>query len=119
VVFPLAFATSLTYNTITAETKYPKHWQLRGSLRGRLGIGVLVMPIDILLKNDLALTPEDAKILVQTFEDTLKALGLTDREDPATLLVAKKVIEAAKRGERDPERLRASVLASFSDAAEK
>jgi hypothetical protein len=66
------------------------------------------------LKNDLAFTPEDAKILVQTFEDTLKALGLTEREDPATLLVAEKVIEAAKGGERDPERLRASVLASVS-----
>ena len=72
------------------------------------------MPIRMFLKNDLAFTPEDAKILVQTFEDTLKALGLTEREDPATLLVAEKVIEAAKGGERDPERLRASVLASVS-----
>jgi len=54
------------------------------------------MPIRILLKKNIAFTPEDAEILVKTFEDMLNALGLTDREDPATLLVAEKVIEAAK-----------------------
>ena len=72
------------------------------------------MPIRILLKDNLVFTPEDAKVLVAVFEKTLKALGLVDRDDPATLLVAQKVIEAAKLGQRDPERLRSSVLASFS-----
>jgi hypothetical protein len=33
-------------------------------------------------------------------------LGLTDRTDPVTELVAKKIIELANRGERDPLRLR-------------
>ena len=65
-------------------------------MRCRLGIEVPIMPIRILLKKNIAFTPEDAEILVKTFEDMLNALGLTDREDPATLLVAEKVIEAAK-----------------------
>jgi hypothetical protein len=66
-----------------------------------------------LLKNDLAFTPEEAKILVQVFEETLKALQLVERDDPVRLLVAERVMEAAKRGVRDPQRLCSTVLASF------
>src|SRR5215831_8268285 len=72
------------------------------------------MSIRILLKDDLAFTPEDAKVLIAVFEDTLKALALVDRDDLLTHLVARKVIEAAKLGQRDPERLRSCVLASLS-----
>jgi hypothetical protein len=72
------------------------------------------MPIRILLKDDLAFTPEDSKVLTTVFEDTLKALSLVDRDDPLTHLVARKVIEVAKLGQRDPERLRSCVLASLS-----
>jgi hypothetical protein len=71
------------------------------------------MPIRGLLKNDFAFTPEDANVLIEAFEEVLKTLQLADREDPATILVAKRIIEVAKRGERDPQRLRSSVLASF------
>jgi len=42
----------------------------------------------------------------------LRELRLADREDPATLLVAYKIIDFAKLGERNPDRLRdASVKA--------
>jgi hypothetical protein len=34
-----------------------------------------------------------------------KSLGLVRRDDPATMLVAKAIMEAAKQGERDPLRL--------------
>ena len=74
------------------------------------------MPIRILLTDDLAFTPEDAKVLIAVFEKTLNALDLVDRNDPATLLVAQKVIEAAKPGQRDPERLRSCVLANIGGA---
>jgi hypothetical protein len=57
-------------------------------------------------KSDYASTPEDAQALVAAFEGTLRELNLVDREDPLTLIVAKKVIELAKKGERDPSRLR-------------
>ena len=38
-------------------------------------------------------------------ERTLDALGLTDRTDPVTKIVALKLIEFARQGERDPQRL--------------
>ena len=60
-----------------------------------------------------AFTPEDVQILAAAFEDALKSLGLVDREDAVTKLVAEKIITAAKTGERDPERLRDAVLAEF------
>jgi hypothetical protein len=62
---------------------------------------------------DAAFTPEDVQILAAAFEEAFKALGLVDREDAVTKLVAEKIITAAKRGERDPEQLRDAVLAEF------
>jgi hypothetical protein len=58
---------------------------------------------------DGAFSPED----ITALEDTLSALGLVDRNDPAVLLVAKHIIELAKHGERDPVRLRNSVVNQF------
>ena len=62
------------------------------------------MPIRLLLEHDHAFTPEDVKVLIDAFEDTLRALRLHDREDPLTMAVAK--LQLAKDGERDPTRLR-------------
>jgi hypothetical protein len=39
-----------------------------------------------------------------------QSLQLADRTDPLTEVVAKKIIEHARRGERDPRRLREIVL---------
>lgn len=39
------------------------------------------------------------------FEAALGKLGLVDRSDPVAMAVAKLIIEFAKVGERDPERL--------------
>jgi hypothetical protein len=44
------------------------------------------------------------------FDAALSKLGLIDRTDPATLAIAKLIIELAKEGERDPERLCALAL---------
>ena len=44
----------------------------------------------------------------------LSRLGLVDRTDPATMAVAKLIIEFAKEGERDPERLCALALKQLS-----
>jgi hypothetical protein len=71
------------------------------------------MPIRTLLNDDQSFTPEEAKVLVEAFEESLKALGLVDREDLATLLVAEKVPEAARGGERNSHRLRVLVLRQF------
>ena len=64
------------------------------------------MPIRLLLEEDHAFSPDDVKILIDAFEDTLRALGLTDPEHPSSIKIAKIVIGLAKDGERDPARLR-------------
>jgi hypothetical protein len=48
------------------------------------------------------------------FEAALSKLGLVDRTDPATMAVAKLIIEFAKEGERDPERLCTLALKQLS-----
>jgi hypothetical protein len=69
------------------------------------------MPIRALLKDGVAFSPEDARVLIDAFEDTLQTLNLSNREDPLTLLVAKHIIKLAESGERDPVRLRDKALA--------
>ena len=65
-----------------------------------------------------AFNPEEVTILRDVFEDTLRTLKLTDRSDPVTSLIAKKIIELARLGERDPARLRQAALQAFSLAPE-
>jgi hypothetical protein len=77
-----------------------------------MGLGASVVPIRPLLQ-DVSFSPEDATALATAFEDSLSALGLVDRNDPAVLLVAKHIIELAKHGERNPTRLRDYVVNGF------
>jgi hypothetical protein len=58
--------------------------------------------------------PEDIAIISAAYYAALADLGLSDQEDAVTLLVARRVIELASEGERDPARLRAAILASLS-----
>jgi hypothetical protein len=74
------------------------------------GLAEPAVPIRFLLEYHDAFSPEDVKILVDAYEDTLRALKLTDRKDPRGVAVAKLIIELAKGGERDPARLRDLVL---------
>lgn len=68
----------------------------------------------LLLKNDHSFGPDDVATLATAFEEALRALRLVDRDDPATTLVARTIIDLAKRGERDPARLRDAAIASLS-----
>ena len=52
-----------------------------------------------------AFSPEEIAVLVIAYEATLKKLALVDRDDPLTRMVAKKIIELAERGVRDPGQL--------------
>jgi hypothetical protein len=61
---------------------------------------VSAVPIRPLLEHNHAFSPEDVKVLVGAFEDTLHALKLTNRKDPMAITVAKIIIELAKDGER-------------------
>jgi hypothetical protein len=58
-------------------------------------------------------SPEEIAIITTAFEDTLRALGLVNRQDPAVTMVAKRMIQLARGGEHDPIVLRDAVLNSF------
>jgi hypothetical protein len=71
------------------------------------------MPITRLLQ-DTAFGPDEIAVLVAAYDDALRALSLINRPDLATEMVAKKIIELAKQGERDPVRLRERVIEAVS-----
>jgi hypothetical protein len=54
--------------------------------------------------------PELVAMMGEVFEDVLKTLGLVDREDPVTQLIAHRIIELVQSGERDPVRLKQLTL---------
>jgi hypothetical protein len=64
----------------------------------------------LLLEHNDAFSPEDVQVILRAFDDTLSALNLTDRERPLRMTVAKLIIEFARQGERDPDRLRHLVV---------
>jgi hypothetical protein len=74
------------------------------------------MPIRLIVDNDHAFEPDQIDVMVTAFEDALKMLGLVDREDPATLMVAHRIMELAKQGERDPVRLRERAVQFLSNS---
>jgi hypothetical protein len=59
------------------------------------------MPIHRWLKDD-NLPDDQIRVVNRAFDLAMKSLGLVDRNDPFTEMVAAKVIAAAKRGLRDP-----------------
>ena len=54
--------------------------------------------------------PEEIERLVKAYEQTLRALGLIDRSDPITLLVAEKIITVGRFGIEDPAEISKLVL---------
>jgi hypothetical protein len=75
---------------------------VRWSIGGRYcHTGDEPVPIIPLLQGR-AFGPEDIKVMSTAFKGALNALGLMDRADPLNELVAKKIIEIAKTGERNP-----------------
>ena len=59
------------------------------------------MTIHQLFKNT-AFGPDEIERLVMAYEQTLRALRLTDRNDPITQLVAEKIIAIGRMGIEDP-----------------
>lgn len=68
------------------------------------------MPIQSLLPQTHAFGPEDIIVLSRALEDTLRSLQVADRNDEMATTVARHIIDLARQGERDPIRLRDSVL---------
>ena len=86
-------------------------WENRGSRPSRLAYTV---PLYRLLQN-CAFDPAAIDAMSTAFEEVCRSLGLAERTDPLRDMVAKKVIEFAQQGERDPERLKELTLAAFKD----
>lgn len=72
------------------------------------------MPIVELLRRQGSFEPEEVAMLGEVFEDVLTTLGLVDRKDPMTEMVAKKLVDLAVAGMRDPERLKALTIQAFT-----
>jgi hypothetical protein len=72
------------------------------------------MAVYSLFKNK-AFEPEAIAIMTNAYADVCRTLGLRGQDDPEADVVAKKVIEFAQRGERDPARLREYVLQALRD----
>jgi hypothetical protein len=67
------------------------------------------MTIHRLLKNT-TFGPEEIERLVAAYEETLRALGLKDRSDPITQLVAEKIIAVGRLGIEDAAEISKVVL---------
>jgi len=59
-------------------------------------------------------SPEDNERLATAYEDALRALHLANRAHPVTTIIARRIIDAAKTGERDPARLCALAIKDLS-----
>jgi hypothetical protein len=62
------------------------------------------MAIYRLLQNS-PMGPEEISRLEAAYEQTLRTIGLKDRGDPITEMIAKKIIEIAQTGVRDPAQI--------------
>jgi hypothetical protein len=65
------------------------------------------------LLHNSGLELERIKSVAVAYEDALRMLGLKDRRDPVTKLLASKMIEVAQAGERDPTRIRSLAIAEL------
>ncbi|MFZ3352901.1 MAG: hypothetical protein WA268_18780 [Xanthobacteraceae bacterium] len=59
--------------------------------------------------------PEAIMMMTRAYSDVCRKLGLDEDNRPEANAVAKKVIEFAQRGDRDPVRLRDHVLQALRD----
>jgi hypothetical protein len=73
------------------------------------GGGAAIMAIYRLLARS-AFGPEDIKLMTDAYELALPQLGLVDRQDPLTELVAKYVVEAAQTGTKNADAICNAVI---------
>jgi hypothetical protein len=67
-----------------------------------------------LRQEGIAFDPDDVARLDIAYHAVLHYLGLADRRDGLTLVVAKRIVDLAAQGERDPERLIAATVEALS-----
>lgn len=72
------------------------------------------MPIRQFLR-EAVFEPEIVEAMAIAFEETLRELKLTDRDDPLVELVAKIIIDCARKGDREPMPMRNCALQALRD----
>jgi hypothetical protein len=82
---------------------------MAGACSGLLGV---VVPITSFLV-DRVFDAATTHAMGVAFEKACRDLGLKDRTDPVTEIIAEKIIELAQRGEHDPDRICAIVLETY------
>ena len=75
------------------------------------------MPLTPFLKG-ATFDPQTIEVMSAAFEAVCASLQLLNRTDPVTEIVARMVVEVARTGERDPERIRDLVLISLNESGE-
>ena len=75
------------------------------------------MPLTPFLKGG-NFDPRAIEAMSAAFEGVCASLQLLNRTDPVTEIVARMVVEVARTGERDPERIRDLVLISLNESGE-
>ena len=67
------------------------------------------MPIYRLLQN-MPMGPEEISRLTTAYEQALRTIGIVDRGDPLAELLARKIIEVAQTGVREPADISAQAI---------
>jgi hypothetical protein len=77
------------------------------------------MPIYGLVRQEAVFSPEEVSAITKAFEAALQRMGLVNRSDLVAETVARKIIDLARTGERDPDRLCDQVLTIYGQSAQK
>jgi hypothetical protein len=77
------------------------------------------MPIHGLVRQEAVFSPEEVSAITKAFESALQRMGLVNRSDLVAETVARKIIDLARTGERDPDRLCDQVLTIYGQSARK
>ncbi len=75
------------------------------------------MPLKRLLGENPAFDPDAIEAVTMAYDHLCTALHLIDRDDPLKEIVAKKIIEHAKRGEKDAIALAQLVLKELRNSS--
>ena len=70
------------------------------------------------INGNAAFDPQAVKALAAAYDDACAVLHVVDGTNPRATIVAKKIIEHAQHGERDPIRLRDLVLIELQSNAD-
>jgi len=62
--------------------------------------------------------PDDIRLLATVYEDVLSAVRIVDRKGPLAEQIAKRVVQLAQAGERDPENLKDLALEAVQRSGE-